>query len=355
VWVVEGSTVAEYRYNEKLGEYRKERSFGSAGSGEVSMKEALGIAIGAEGNLYISDTGNDRVDEWSQLSTGGVKHVRNFGKEGTGAEEFKEPHGIATDSAGDVWVADTGNDRVEELGPTGTYIQAFGKEGTSEGKLKAPEGVAIDSANDAWIADTANSNVQEWTLNGTGYGAGVSTARDTQTIYYTAGANAKVTSCGEHAEWANLPCQTQPAVQPEGSLPKLQVTTYTYNFWDEPETTTNTSGTTTRTTTETYDPAGRLRTTATSSTVGKALSAVTYEYSSETGVVVKQCTNEGKACTEGKPETITSAYNTLGELTSYTDAAEARPATNTTKTGGSRRSTTAKARKPIVTAKQPGS
>ncbi len=150
----------------------------------------------------------------------------------------------------------------------------------------------------------------------------------TETIYYTTAANSKYAACGEHPEWANLPCQTQPAKQPETSgLPNLPVTTYNaYNIWDEPEKTTETveKGTekTTRTKTETYDAAGRPKTSAISSTVGTALPTVTDEYDEKTGALEKQCTNEGKPCTEGKPKTITSVYNTLGQLTSYTDADE---------------------------------
>ncbi len=54
--------------------------------------------------------------------------------------------------------------------------------------------------------------------------------------------------------------------------------------------------------------------------MGTALPTVTYEYNSETGAPEKQCVNEGKLCTEGKPKTITSVYDKLGKLESYTDA-----------------------------------
>jgi RHS repeat-associated protein len=318
LWVVEtgDDEAIEYRY---LGgeTWEESRAIGAKGTGEDDFMEPQGIAIGAEGNVYVSDTGNDRIDEYSAEG----KHIRNFGKEGTGNGQLKGPTGIATDSAGDVWVADTGNNRIQEFSASGTFLSTFGKEGTTEGKLKTPKGVAIDSEGNAWVADTANSNVQEW-IPGGAYGLGTHTAHDTQTIYYSAGANEAYKACGEHPEWANLPCQVQPGGQPAGNLPKLAVTTYTYNMWDEPETTTNTVEVTkteskTRTMTRTYDAAGRLKTTAISSTVGIALPTVTDEYNGETGALEKQSTTA-----EGKTKTITSLYNTLGELTSYTDAAE---------------------------------
>jgi RHS repeat-associated protein len=148
-------------------------------------------------------------------------------------------------------------------------------------------------------------------------------AHGSETIYYTTAENTAVPACGEHREWANLPCQTQPAKQPETSgLPKLPVVTTVYNVWDEPEKTTEVVGTTTRTKKTTYDGAGRVLTTGVSSTVGTALPTVTTVYNNETGAPEKLCANEGKACSEGKPKTITSIYNSLGELTSYTDADE---------------------------------
>jgi RHS repeat-associated protein len=316
VWVTDTGNNRVVEYEEK---YKKVTAFGTVGAGEEQFKEPQGIAVNSEGNIYIADTGNNRIDEY----TSAAKHVRNFGKEGTGTGQLKAPHGLAGGSGGDVWVADTGNNRIQEFGPTGTFLSTFGAEGSSEGKLKGPQGIAIDSEGDEWVADTANSNVQEWGTvsgNGNGYGTGPASPHDTQTIYYTAGPNSKVASCGEHPEWAALPCQTQPAAQPEDSLPNLPTTTTTYNMWDEPETITSTSGTTTRTTSNIYDAAGRLKTSTTTSSVGTALPAVTNEYSSTTGALVKQCDNEGKPCTEGKPKTITSVYNTLGQLETYTDA-----------------------------------
>jgi RHS repeat-associated protein len=312
IWIADTGNNRVREYEEEGGVFYSYRKFGTEGTGEEQFKGPQGITLGAEGNVYVADTGNNRIDEYSSVA----KHIRNFGKEGTGNGLLKTPHGITTDSAGNVWIADAGNNRVQEFSATGTFLGTFGKEGTTEGKLKGPQGVAITAEGDAWVADTANSNVQEWLPYGSsGYGSGTASAHNDQTIYYTAGVNSKVTACGEHPEWANLPCQTQPAAQPGGSLPALQVTTYTYNIWDEPETTTSTSGTTTRKTTDTYDAAGRLKTTVTSSTVGTTLPTITYKYSETLGALEEQ-SNEGKT----KP--IVSHYNTLGQLTSYTDATE---------------------------------
>ncbi|MGA9315200.1 MAG: RHS repeat-associated core domain-containing protein, partial [Solirubrobacteraceae bacterium] len=120
-----------------------------------------------------------------------------------------------------------------------------------------------------------------------------------------------------HPDWANMPCQTQPAEQPTtAGLPGLPVTSYTYNMYGEPtqiktEVTRAGGGTDTRTTATVYDEAGRPETTETSSTVGTALPKLTNKYSATTGALIEQSTST---------ESLKSEYNTLGELTSYTDA-----------------------------------
>ncbi|MGA9876489.1 MAG: RHS repeat-associated core domain-containing protein, partial [Solirubrobacteraceae bacterium] len=184
---------------------------------------------------------------------------------------------------------------------------------------EAPHGLAfsgsyvyvLDSGN--WWENTGNSRIQKWTIPITTK----NTINNTQTVYYTTAANSKYTKCGEHPEWAGMPCQTQPATQPTTSgLPGLAVTSYTYNMYLEPtqvkaEVAKVGGGADTRTTTTVYDEAGRPETVEINSTVGTALPKVTDKYSSTTGALVEQSTST---------ESLKSEYNTLGQLTSYTDA-----------------------------------
>ncbi len=169
-------------------------------------------------------------------------------------------------------------------------------------------------------------------------------AHATETTYYTAGANAKAEVCGEHPEWADLPCQTRPAKQPEtAGLPSLTVTTIKkYNIWDEPETTEETAGGKTRTKTETYDAAGRLTSSSSKSEVGTPTPTVTYEYNPENGALASQVA-------EGKK--IASGYNTLGQLIGSPTPMRTPQPTNTTSTGASTKSTTVRAPRPTPTTK----
>jgi RHS repeat-associated protein len=141
-------------------------------------------------------------------------------------------------------------------------------------------------------------------------------AHATQTIYYSAAANATVPACGNHPEWANLVCQSRPAAQPgTAGLPDLETTTYQYNMLDEPTTVTDTSGSATRTTTKGYDGAGRVTTESITSSTGDARPSVTDGYDAATGLPTTQTTSDATAT-----RTITTAYDALGRVTSYTDA-----------------------------------
>jgi RHS repeat-associated protein len=288
-------------------------SYGKEGAGEAQFNKPIAVAPVGE-NLYIADSANHRVEEITNKGA----YVRSFGTEGAGAGELYDPEGIAADTAGNLYVVDASANHVEEFNSTGGYLATFASAGTGEGQLKEPIGDAIDTAGNLYIVDEGNNRIEKW-------GQPLPRPHDTQVIYYSAGANGEYPQCGEHPEWAGLPCQTQPAKQPETSgLPKLPVTTYgSYNIFDEPETATEKVEATTRTATTTYDSAGRVTTSAISSTVGTASPVISDEYSSETGALIKLCANEGKPCSEGKPKTITSVYNKLGQLTSYTDASEA--------------------------------
>jgi RHS repeat-associated protein len=200
-----------------------------------------------------------------------------------------------------------------------TKISYSGQEKNLGWKLHKPTSVTVDPSGLKLVHTTVyeeeTGDVSETRLPAS---SGAGSPHDTQTIYYTTAANTTYPGCGKHPEWAGLPCQTQPAKQPETSgVPNIPVITVTYNIWDEPEKTTETVGSTTRTNTSTYNVAGRLKTSATSSSVGTALPTVTDEYNKETGALEKQST-----VIEGKTKTITSEYNTLGQLTSYTDADE---------------------------------
>jgi alpha-tubulin suppressor-like RCC1 family protein len=118
------------------------------------------VALDNEGNLWISDTGHGRVEEFSPTTD---ERLATIGKEGAGTGEFKEPWGIAIarGSSRNVWVADKGNNRIQEIKPTGE-ISMFGEPGSGKGQFREPQGVAVDAEEHVWIADSGNNRVVEY-------------------------------------------------------------------------------------------------------------------------------------------------------------------------------------------------
>jgi sugar lactone lactonase YvrE len=135
---------------------------GSLGSGAGQFNVPGAIAIDPEGNLWVVDRENNRVEE---LTSSG-EYVSQFGSEGSGNGQLSGPDGIAIDGGGNLWVADRGNDRIEEFNKHGEYLSQFGGEGTEPGQLAGPEGIAIDAQDHIWVSDTYNARVQEYSHSG---------------------------------------------------------------------------------------------------------------------------------------------------------------------------------------------
>ena len=100
--------------------------------------------------------------------------------------QFSSPKGVAFDSSGNLWVADYGNHRVQEFNSSGSYLfaigagyngvsGAIGSSGIASGQFNNPQGIAVDSSNNVWVADSGNSRVEEFNSSGSflnGLGAG---------------------------------------------------------------------------------------------------------------------------------------------------------------------------------------
>ena len=107
---------------------------------EGSFKEPNALAIDPSGNIFVADSGHNRVLEFNSEHT----FLRQFGSEGAGAGQFQGIQGIAANSEGNVYV--TGSNRVQEFSPTGTFIRQWGSEGSASGQFIYPTGIAIKLA-----------------------------------------------------------------------------------------------------------------------------------------------------------------------------------------------------------------
>lgn len=135
---------------------------GSAGSGDGQFNYPIGITIDAHGNLWVADDGNNRVQEISEAGA----FVSKFGSYGTGNGQFNELRGIAI-SEGELYVIDRGNDRIEEFSTSGAYLNQFGSKGSSSGEFNEPFAIAVNpTTGNLFISDGGNNRTQEFTPAG---------------------------------------------------------------------------------------------------------------------------------------------------------------------------------------------
>ncbi|MDH7489838.1 MAG: TIGR03663 family protein [Anaerolineae bacterium] len=156
-------------------------TFGRQGQGPGEFQDPRGVAVDAAGNIYVVDTGNHRV----QVFDANGRYLRGWGQYGSGPGEFNEPWGIAVDKEGNVYVADTWNYRVQKFDQDGKFVTMWGESGDSAGDALAlpgafygPRAVALAGDGTVLVMDTGNERIQRFTAEGQyvagygGFGAG---------------------------------------------------------------------------------------------------------------------------------------------------------------------------------------
>ena len=131
----------------------KLQSFGTRGSGQGQFKNP-GVAVDGEGNIFVADTGNNRIQK--------------FTEEGQFLREVEcKPNDIAFNTInGKLYVSDYSKHQVVILNSDLTFSNAFGGEGSAKGKFKSPQGIAFDRIGNVFVVDCENSRVQVFTAEG---------------------------------------------------------------------------------------------------------------------------------------------------------------------------------------------
>lgn len=144
----------------------------------ASFNWSCGIAADNAGNLYVADFGDHTIRKITPKGT-----VTTFaGRAGCwgsedgspGQARFNGPRGVAVDSVGNIYVADTGNSTIRKITPEGfvsTLAGLAGSLGTADGisskaRFTGPCGIAADGADDLYVADTENETVRKVTREG---------------------------------------------------------------------------------------------------------------------------------------------------------------------------------------------
>lgn len=133
------------------------------------LSEPSGMAIDRENRfLYVVDTGKDQVVVFDADTYKVLRTIGTTGKKHTltSPGNFSLPTNAAVDSEGNLYVTDTLNNRVEIFDPEGNFISEFGKAGDGPGHFARPKGIALDRDDHIWVVDEIQSRVQVFDREG---------------------------------------------------------------------------------------------------------------------------------------------------------------------------------------------
>ncbi|MGH7254496.1 MAG: 6-bladed beta-propeller, partial [Nitrospirales bacterium] len=170
IYVVDSANFRVQKFDEN-GEFIMQ--WGSFGSNDGQFYFPRGVAVDpGDGAVYVVDMGNHRIQKFDtstnvlpQLLTkwgGGLGPGHASSPQAQEAGQLRSPWGIAVDHHGDVYVTDTGNQRVQKFDREGNFITQWGGFGSGNGQFNFPYGIAVDHKGSVFVVDSANTRVQQF-------------------------------------------------------------------------------------------------------------------------------------------------------------------------------------------------
>ena len=134
-------------------------SWGTQGTQPGQLILPRGLATDAAGNLYVAQP--DRVTVFTSTGT----FVRTWGSAGSGDGQFRYLADVAVDPAGNVYTVDRDLNRVQKFSSSGAFVAKWGSQGNGEGQFSAALGIAADETG-VYVSDTGNARVEKFDANG---------------------------------------------------------------------------------------------------------------------------------------------------------------------------------------------
>jgi DNA-binding beta-propeller fold protein YncE len=134
------------------------------GEGEFSYIPGISfdsIAVDSQGNIFVTDSGNNRVQKFDRDGN----FITHWGSRTMGEGKLFRPLGLAVDQSGNVYVTDSWS-LVQKFSNDGKFLLSFGEEGTGEGQFRHPTGIAVDNEGYVYVADYENQNIQKFDGDG---------------------------------------------------------------------------------------------------------------------------------------------------------------------------------------------
>lgn len=166
VYVIEAKNNRVQKLSSMLGLIDPPIAWGANGNGTFEFNQPSAIAaetLTGKDRVYVADTGNDRIQVFD-VDENPLKPVVWVGTWGVGV--LSDPAGIAVAPDHTVYVADTGNSRVVHFSSGGAQLNAWGTQGSALGQFRNPHGVAVGAGGLVFVADTDNDRVQVFEPSG---------------------------------------------------------------------------------------------------------------------------------------------------------------------------------------------
>jgi CSLREA domain-containing protein len=138
------------------------RKWGSHGTGDGEFDGLRSLAVDSAGNVYVADTDNHRIQKFDNDGT----FILTWGTLGSGDGQFDNPWGVAVDSAGNVYVGDTDNNRIQVFDSSGSLLRKWGSGGSGNGQFWYPHNLAVAGNGNIYVADAGNDRIQVFDNDG---------------------------------------------------------------------------------------------------------------------------------------------------------------------------------------------
>jgi tripartite motif-containing protein 71 len=165
-----GNVYVTDNFNDRVQYFTAQGSFlgawGSEGSADGHLDGPVGIAVAPNGNVYVGEEYNHRVQYFTATGSFLGKWKASAELEAWLYAGYYYPEGVAVAPNGNVYITDSRKERVLYFTPTGSFLGEWGSWGDGDGEFFDPCGIAVAPNGDVYVADSYNDRIQRFTASG---------------------------------------------------------------------------------------------------------------------------------------------------------------------------------------------
>lgn len=166
-----GNVIVADTYNNRILKFSRDGNLlfklgadgGASGSADGHFDKPRGVATDADGDIYVADTRNYRIQKFSPDG----EFIGSWGTRGTGNGQFWDgPYDVVVDSHWYVYATDPAFHRIQKFTNYGLFVTAWGSLGTGGGQFNFPRCLAVDAEDNIYVTDCNNDNIQKFSSDG---------------------------------------------------------------------------------------------------------------------------------------------------------------------------------------------